>query len=56
MDLKNICFVIPSWSGPKKIRLAADTYAADRTYKIHELFSESIYEFQKENKKKILFT
>ena len=27
-----------------------------RTYKIHKLFSESIYEFQKENKKKILFT
>ena len=35
-DLKNICFIIPAWSGPKKIRLTSDTYASDRTYKIHE--------------------
>ena len=27
-----------------------------RTYKIHRLFSESIYKFTKENEKKILFT
>lgn len=35
-DLKNICFIIPSWSGPKKLRLTGDNYDNTRTYKIHE--------------------
>ena len=35
-DLKNICFIIPSWEGPKKLRITGDTYDSDRTYKIHE--------------------
>ena len=37
-DLKNICFVIPSWEGPKKLRITGDVYGTDRTFQIHKSY------------------
>lgn len=35
-DLKSLTFIVPSWDGPKSLRLTTDAYAVDRDVNLHQ--------------------
>ena len=35
-ELKSLTFIVPTWVGPKSLRLATDAYAVDRDVNLHQ--------------------